>query len=312
MPVTVSVIDSYKNFGKCVRIENGTVEAIVTIDMGPRVLKYSFIGGENVFFTDDDRVFNITSPEIDGAFGEGSVYCIAGGHRLWTSPEDAVHSYCPDNDPVEYELTPVGAIFTPAPQKGTKLQHSMELRMADEGTNVTVLTGVVNFSGVPQVFAPWNITQCAPGGVEILPFSRKETGLLPDRQMTIWPYTDMNDPRVFFGNDYITLRQDSNISDKFKVGINNRAGWAAYINAGNCFVKRYRHNESGAYPDFGVSYETFTNNLFIELETITELSRVPVGGSLMGMEVWELIKCGGIKNPRDEAEISAFVKDLKL
>ena len=308
----MSVIDAYKSYGKCIKIENGIVEAIVTVDMGPRVLKYSFINGENIFFNDDERVCNITSPEIDKAFGEGSVYCIVGGHRLWTSPEDAAQSYCPDNDPIDYELTPVGAIFTPAPQRITKLQHSMELRMSEDSSNITVITGVVNFSSVPQEFAPWNITQCAPGGVEILPFSKIDTGLLPDRQMTIWPYTDMSDPRVFFGDDFITLRQELGNSKKFKIGINNRAGWGAYVLGGNCFIKRYRHNETGSYPDFGVSYETFTNDLFIELETLSEMTRVPVGGSLMGMEVWELLECGSIENPRDENEIRNFVKGLKL
>ena len=45
-------------------------------------------------------------------------------------------------------------------------------------------------------------------------------------------------------------------------------GWAAYANGGRLFVKRFVTQSTGAYPDWGCSVETFTNDEMIELETL--------------------------------------------
>jgi len=39
----------YGGWPNCYRITNGEVELIVTTDVGPRVLRYGFVKGQNVF-----------------------------------------------------------------------------------------------------------------------------------------------------------------------------------------------------------------------------------------------------------------------
>src|SRR6516164_5989302 len=47
---TVSVEKvAYKGWQNCYRVSNGTVEVIVTGDVGPRIIRYAFIGGQNLF-----------------------------------------------------------------------------------------------------------------------------------------------------------------------------------------------------------------------------------------------------------------------
>ena len=48
---------NYKNFGNCVCIENGTIKLIATIDVGPRIVFFGFIDGDNVLFEDTERNF---------------------------------------------------------------------------------------------------------------------------------------------------------------------------------------------------------------------------------------------------------------
>ena len=38
----------YKDYGKCLKIDNGLIEAIITLDVGPRIISFSFIRGENI------------------------------------------------------------------------------------------------------------------------------------------------------------------------------------------------------------------------------------------------------------------------
>ena len=47
----------YKNFGKCMEISNGTVKALVTVDIGPRVIYYG-VKGMNIMHEDIDRLTN--------------------------------------------------------------------------------------------------------------------------------------------------------------------------------------------------------------------------------------------------------------
>lgn len=39
----------YKGWTNCYRVSNGEIELIVTGDVGPRVIRFGFVGGQNLF-----------------------------------------------------------------------------------------------------------------------------------------------------------------------------------------------------------------------------------------------------------------------
>jgi len=63
------------------------------------------------------------------------------------------------------------------------------------------------------------------------------------------------------------------------------------------FIKRAAAQDARRHPDFGCSYETFTNEQFLEMETLGELSDVRPGGRLEHSEHWSL---------HENVEISAW------
>ena len=77
----------YKNFGKCLEISNGIVDLLVTLDIGPRIIRYGFCGKENMFYEDIDRLTHNKSDELKEVYGDDAVWYLYGGHRLWISPE---------------------------------------------------------------------------------------------------------------------------------------------------------------------------------------------------------------------------------
>src|SRR3989442_10555059 len=89
MSVTVKKV-AYKGWKNCCRIANGTVELIVTLDVGPRIIRFGFVGGPNEF------------KEYDGQLGKrgGKQWRIYGGHPLWHAPQTETRTYFPDNVPV--------------------------------------------------------------------------------------------------------------------------------------------------------------------------------------------------------------------
>ncbi len=314
--VKVSEIN-YKNFGKCVKMENETASLIVTVDVGPRIISYCLNGKENILWEDTERVFFENGEEWKSYFGEDNTWYIYGGHRLWSSPESFPHSYVPDNNPVKYSVGgSIGSswkmlIFTP-PATKTGQQHSMIIRMTDEGSAVQVTHNITNVSGAIVTLAPWAMSVCSAGGVEIFPQSIKDNGLLSNRRNVFWSYSDINDDRFFLGNRYGTLKQVQGSEGKFKIGMNNEDGWAAYINHGQIFLKNFEMNIDGEYPDFGCNFETFTNGIFLECESLGELKTLKNGQTVSLTETWELIPCDDTFDRKDEASIDEFVKKHDL
>ena len=39
---------NYKNFGRCVKLDNGTASIIITVEVGPRIISYCLNGHENM------------------------------------------------------------------------------------------------------------------------------------------------------------------------------------------------------------------------------------------------------------------------
>ncbi|MFO7161126.1 MAG: hypothetical protein DIU81_006550 [[Clostridium] cellulosi] len=298
----------YKNFGKCLRITNGKIEAVVTLDVGPRILRFAFVGGENFFHEDIDRESCTCGEPLEAVFGKGSKWFIYGGHRLWLSPEDMPMTYYPDNEPVNYNIIDGGVELIPPAQRVNDVQYRIQFIMSEDKPQATVNHFITNVGGSTIKRAPWAITVMRRGGMEVIPEPINNTGLLANRVLSLWPYSDMSDDRIYWGKKYITMRQDTSVSSAFKFGINNNRGWAAYFVNNGMFLKRYNHNQSGNYPDNGVSFETFTNNQILEMETLGELVDITPGGTAFHSEEWTLIDNVECPAPNDEVTLDTLVK----
>lgn len=310
---------SYKNFGKCIKMENESASIIITVDVGPRIISYSLNGKENILLEDVDRVFYENGKEFKEYFGEDKTWYIYGGHRLWSSPESFPHSYVPDNEPVQYSIHETdgqkNGVCLVSPATKTGQLHTTYIWFDEDGkgtSRVKMIHNITNVSGAIVTLAPWAMSVCSAGGVEIFPQNTKDNGLLSNRRNVFWPYSDINDPRFFLGNKYGTLKQVPGSEGKFKIGMNNEDGWAAYINHGQIFLKNFRMEIDGNYPDFGCNFETFTNGIFLECESLGELKTLKNGQTASISEEWELIPCDDAFDPRNEDSIDEFVKKYDL
>lgn len=271
---------NYKSFGKCLKISNEEVELYVTLSMGPRIIRYSFLEEENEFCEDIPTTMEV--------FGEQ--WHLLGGHRLWHSPEENPRTYIPDNKEVKWIKSGNGVVLESEVEPWTQIKKEVEIILGDSGSNVKIIHRLTNKNAWAIELAAWALTVMAPGGVEVIAQPKRETGLLPNRVLALWPYSKMNDSRVYFGDKYIILKQDKDIKEAFKLGIPNEDGWAAYFNHNNMFIKKFNHNKREKYPDFGVSYETYTNEFMTEMETLSPLTTLYPNEVLTHIERWELVK----------------------
>lgn len=270
---------SYGGWNNCYEIQNGIVDLIITGDVGLRVIRYGFIGCANELCEVKDQL---------GSTG-GDKWYIYGGHRLWHSPEGKPRSYFPDNSPLAIEIIENGVKVSQPLETTTGIKKDYVITLDPNSSSVNLKHYLTNNGMWDIELAAWALTVMATGGTEIVPQNTKDTDLLPNRMLSLWSYTKLNDPRVTWGEKYILLRQDPDNKTAFKFGISNTDGWAAYANHGNLFVKKFLPVEGALYPDYsGSSYETYTIDFMLEMETLSPLVILEPSETLEHIETWQL------------------------
>ncbi|MBR2489548.1 MAG: hypothetical protein IKB45_03670 [Clostridia bacterium] len=289
--VNVKEIENFKEYGRCVSISNGIVEALVTVDLGPRIISFGYIGSQNFMSSDRYDYAPMTDDTFTEFWGENRAWENFGGHRIWLSPESYPETYLPDDRKVDYEITENGAKFIPLPDTQVGAQKTLEIEMSPDSAEINVKMNVKNISSADKEFAVWALSVCAKGGTLIIPMNTNDTGLLPNRKISVWPYTDMSSDRLYWGKKYITIKQDVNATEPIKIGLDLNCGTAYYVLGDEILYKNYKTNHpDGVYPDGGCSFETYTNDVMLEFETLSELKNVAPGESIEHCEKWTLCK----------------------
>jgi hypothetical protein len=279
---------SYRGWENAYRISNATIELVVLADVGPRIVSYAFLGGENIFHE---------VPEQAGLTG-GNDFRLYGGHRLWIWPE-VERTYFPDNSLVAVsedhnQLNFTAPVESAAP--GSNLQKRLEIRL-DAGSRVTVIHRVTNRDSRSTELALWAPTMMRAGGRAILPLPPRAAMDKDHFQsvgpLTLWSFTDLADSRWILGTEYVQLQQQTNPTGRFPeqmTGVFNPEGWGAYFWKGTLFIKTAPVTTGASYPDFGCNFEVFTNSDFLELESLGPKVQLSPGESASHTESWALFE----------------------
>jgi hypothetical protein len=274
--------------------ETGTFsvgDAVLTVarNAGPRIVSYASNGVRQLFA-------HLPRESIDH-FGVDPYYFI-GGHRLWRAPEIPAVTYQRDDLPVTIREIETGIEITGTPDSDGVVKVMDVTAFGD----MTVVDHVLRNEGErPVTAAPWAITQVSVGGVGVVPQARTavdDDGVLPNRSVVMWPYTDPSDSDIVFGTRDIRIAATTNQS-KAKIGTQNTKGWIAYHLSGALFVKwAALHDDSLTYPDRGSSIECYRDDRFMELETLGPMVTLEPGDAVSHREVWKMIDVTSV--PVDE------------
>lgn len=274
-------------------LSNGEVELVVPSEIGPRVVRYGFVGGQNVFHNFAHALGKSGEPQWQNR----------GGHRLWVAPEHTTISKALDNGPVEVTGSDLRLLVRQPVEPESGMAKEIEIVMAEKGTGVTVHHRITNRNAWPVTFAPWALSVMCPGGTGIMGFPprcRHDERLLPTNPLVMWGYTDFSDPRWRFTRRYLLLSQDSTAPLPQKAGLFAEGAWAAYSVNGELFFKRSRASLDEEYPDYGCSVEMFTNQFMLEVETLGPLGVMEPGAAAVHTEEWSLHRTGELASASDD------------
>lgn len=270
----------YAGWHNCIQLNNGQIELIATTDVGPRIIRWGFVGGKNIFKEFPDQV---------GKTG-GDKWKNYGGHRFWHAPEISPRTYAPDNSPIDYKWNGKTLKLIQPVEATTGLQKEIEVTLDPKQNRVTILHRLTNKNLWEIETAPWALSVMQGPGRAVFPQEPVVNQFLPVRPLVLWGYTDMRDPRYIWGTKYIQVKCDPAANKPQKIGMMNTLRWAAYIRGSDIFIKRFGFNAKAAYPDFNCNNECYTRADMIEIESLGALQKIKPGGEVQHVETWFLFK----------------------
>ncbi len=265
--------------GRPTRVLENAQLALEVLSDSARIVRLFYRGGENLFAEIPQQVQT-----------EHGTFHFLGGHRLWHAPEAMPRTYLPDLGGSTLEELPDGLRITCPPEIGSGIEKKMAIQLDPERAVVTLRHELRNTGHWAIECAPWALTMFRQGGQVILPQpvgKIDEAGLLPNRTLVFWPYTQLDDPRLDLRDEFVLLQADPRLPP-CKLGYLNPHGWMGYYREGILFVKRFPVDMASTYPDLGCSCECYCNDRFVELESLGPLSRLEPGRSFVHVETWEL------------------------
>jgi hypothetical protein len=292
---------SRMNFGgwaNSIQISNGVIDLVVTTDVGPRVIRFGFVGQENEL-----GVF----PEMLGKSGEAA-WQIRGGHRLWAAPEQAGRTDYPDNSPVGAEVGNDSITILSPTEESTGIQKEISIQMGADSAAVEIRHRIYNRTAWPVELAAWGVTVMAGNGTAILPLPPRGShaeNLLPTGGLALWAYTDLSDSRWKPGRQYLLVRQHANAPNPQKAGVIASQGWAAYARDSHLFVKTFAVQHDRQYPDLGCDLEVYTDHRILEIESLSPLTRLEPGGYVEHREDWRLFS--DIPSPGSDQDVERVI-----
>jgi hypothetical protein len=282
---------------ECIQLSNGTLTLHALKNAGPRITGLQVNGDTNLFAVLNDSV-------------KAGDYILRGGQRVWHGPEDLVRSYQADTDLVKVDWSNGSLSLIQDVEGLTGIQKTMTIREGARTNELVVDHILTNQNLWPVKFTVWPICQARSGGFAILPLSRENTGLLPNRRVVFWPYANLRSENLYLGNEYIFVKAAFSAGERTKIGWFNDRGWMGYYLDRTLLIKKAKFIPGGDYIDLGCSMECYCDVNCIELETTSPLTEVPPYGSARHTETWSVFP--DVDLQMDEESVRSVVKTLGI
>ena len=296
---------SYGGWNNNLRLSNGSMELVITTDVGPRIIKFAAENGKNLFKEFKDEMGKL----------EGSDWMSFGGHRLWHSPEVFPRTYALDFDKVNYSWDGKVLKLDQKVESITGIKKDLEISLDEKENHVKVIHKLTNKNLWAVELAAWALTVVTDNMRAIVPqedFVLWEDDYLPSKPIVLWKYTTMDDPRWKWGSKFIQLKQDPNAKTRQKFGTLNKKGWSAGYLDGELFVKTFDYIPDATYLDFGSNNEIYTDGDLMEIESLSPIVKLEPGKTLEHTEHWFYFKTVLSENEAElDKTITPFIEKAK-
>ena len=273
-----SNVKTLPKWGRVFWMTDGQTEIAAALDFGIRIVHLSCAGMQNLFYCQP--------PDLSDGLCNEQGWRIYGGHRLCLAPESE-KSYWPDNMPVMFRKEERGVLLTQEEDPWLKVQKSLRLVFEPDGA-IRLEHFFKNMSEHPIRAASWGINTLDGSGIAEVDFKAPGGAVYkPQRVLTLWQQTRLDDRRLTFSEDRVTARHLP-IDGYCKLGMYSPGGHAVLENKNQRLEITFASEPVEEYPDNGCNFEMFLNRNIMELETLGILRTLECGQAASHIERWRL------------------------
>lgn len=290
MAHTIKLVD-YAGWKNCILMTNGIFEAVITTEIGPRILRYGEVGGANVLYID----------EFTAGQTEAPVWRAYGGRRFdYNLNEELILTA--ENSTTDYEIGDDRVTFRLPIDEQTSISKEIIIRMCRRGgleikqTLINNGTEIVNISAVAA-------TRLQPGGLCVTSWTKG------NKVKSLFKGEEVDTRRIKEGKELLFVQQDEVSRENFEFGLLPQEQWCAYFNHGNMFIitcpaiegeLEYVDNVNVAVRGLGDKFE---------IETRSPIYTLGSGEKMTHTEVFNIFT----KNytPKSEEEAKSALKNNK-
>jgi hypothetical protein len=287
----------YRGWKDSYRFSNGIIELIVVPRISGRVMKYGFIGKENVLW-ENPQLYGVPS---DSQSKEWQNY---GGYKLWPAPQK-VWGWPPDplldGGSCEAEVKDGGICLTGAKSDTSGIRFIRNIKMFQGSSAVEIIQTMENTSDTDVEWGIWDVTQVRPSGRILIPSPDSgkiwgQTGALKQSQWS------MKDGMMY-------LKHSGQTGKFFCMG---DSGWMAYELAGTVYVKKFKPFPREKFPEGEANSEVYTTKDYVEMEVISPSVKLKPGEKYSFTVYWYLFESAPkLTDERLRKLVESEVKSLK-
>ena len=267
---------AYAGWPECVRITNSVFDAVVTTDVGPRIVRYGETGGPDLMYTDGFSC---------GSVAETKTWRAYGGHSFDVSVNGEPF-YPPENTRVAYELTEDSIVFAPVRQGS--LQKEISVRMCRRG-GLEIIQKVTWLGDTPARVRTRGCTRLQPDGTAVLPL-RADAPLCGGERV----------PEMRGGHTVTLIRRREESRNRFSALTAPEEVWCGYFIRGSLLIMT-------APPAADTRVGWRSEPSFAEMSLLSPEKVLSRGESLEQTEVWNIFT--ELPAPADETEAARMLKD---
>lgn len=273
----------YAGWENCIHITNTVFEAVITTDVGPRIVRYGRVGGPNMLWLDEYTAGQTEETKTWRAYGGHSFDAVVNGESFLP----------PENSPVAYELGKDCVKFHDIDKNG--IVKTISVRMCRRG-GLEIKETITNATSELCTVTVNGNTLLHGGGVAALPL-REDDAVLCGSVC----------PEIERGENLAMIEHDESESNGFKLHFGLDELWCGYFSKGNLFIMTSPKMEDAYANGVNLSLEA-TPRRFCMSSYSPEKVLQP-GESILHTEVWNIFT--NMPSPCCEEEATAMLKDNK-
>lgn len=273
----------YAGWKNCIHITNTVFEAVITAEVGPRIVRFAKVGGPNMLWLDEFTAGQTEETKTWRAYGGHSFDALIDG-EVFLPPENA---------PVAYELGADCVHF--APVSFGEITKQVSVRMCRRG-GLEIKETITNTGTEARRVTVNGNTLLRNGGVAALPLKAEESAVCGGDR-----------PELQRGDQLSLVWQKPEGENTFQMSFGPDELWCGYFQQGSLFIMTSPKTE-GAYAH-GVKLALEGSPRRFKMSTYSPEVELQPGESILHTEVWNIFT--EMPRPANEEEAASMLKNNK-